>query len=103
MLYEGFQCEGYELAPDAPLVTGLSAAADARDGQSAAAVRVDRDDRRADVPPLRRHARGLLRARSEGEHGIDERVHLPSITTTAQAIALFIADWCGVSAAASAG
>ena len=26
VLYEGFQCEGYELAADAPLVTGLSAA-----------------------------------------------------------------------------
>ena len=40
---------------------------------------------------------------AENEHGVDERVHLPSITATAQAIALFIADWCGVSAAASAG
>ena len=25
--YEGFQCEGYELAHDAPLITGLSDAA----------------------------------------------------------------------------
>ena len=33
---------------------------------------------------------------AENEHGVDERVHLPSMTTTAQAIALFIADWCGV-------
>ena len=31
VLYEGFQCEGYELAPDAPLITGLLAAARARD------------------------------------------------------------------------
>ena len=31
--------------------------------------------------------------------GVDERVHLPSITATAQAIALFITDWCGVMAA----
>ena len=29
---------------------------------------------------------------AENEHGVDERVHLPSITQTAQAIALFIAD-----------
>jgi acetylornithine deacetylase len=39
---------------------------------------------------------------AENEHGVDERVHVPSITTTAQAIALFIADWCGVAPASSA-
>ena len=33
---------------------------------------------------------------AENEHGVDERVHLPSVTATAQAIAVFIADWCGV-------
>ncbi len=33
---------------------------------------------------------------SENMHGVDERVHLPSMVTAAQAIALFIADWCGV-------
>ena len=33
---------------------------------------------------------------SENEHGVDERVHLPSVIETAQAIALFIADWCGL-------
>jgi acetylornithine deacetylase len=33
---------------------------------------------------------------AENEHGVDERVHLPSITETAQAIALFVADWCGL-------
>ena len=48
--------------PDAPLITGLSDACRARDRAGAAAVRVDRDDRRAHVPALRRHARGLLRA-----------------------------------------
>ena len=53
VLYEGFQCEGYELARDAPLVTALAAACTRASGADAAAVRVDRDDRRADVPPLR--------------------------------------------------
>ena len=38
-------------------------------------------------------------ALAENLHGVDERVHLPSITPTAQALALFIADWCGVTAA----
>jgi len=31
-----------------------------------------------------------------GEHAVDERVHLPSVTETAQALALFIRDWCGL-------
>ena len=32
---------------------------------------------------------------AENEHGVDGRVHLPSVTATAQAIAVFTADWCG--------
>jgi len=39
---------------------------------------------------------------AENEHGVDEHVHVPSITATAQAIALFIADWCGLAPASSA-
>ena len=33
---------------------------------------------------------------AENEHGVDERVHLPSLTETAQTIALFTRDWCGL-------
>jgi len=35
---------------------------------------------------------------SQDIHAFDERVELESIRLTAQAIALFIADWCGVRA-----
>ena len=100
--YEGFQCQGYELDPDAPLVTGLAAAA-ARVTRSAPplfASTATTDARtfqlHGDTPAV------CFGPVSEGEHGIDERVHLPSVTRTAQAIALFIADWCGVSDAPSA-
>jgi hypothetical protein len=31
---------------------------------------------------------------------MDERVHLPSMVQTAQALALFVRDWCGLRAAA---
>ena len=61
VLYDGFQCEGYELAPDAPLITGLTDAAARVTGQRAAPVRLDGDHRRAHVPSVRRHARRLLR------------------------------------------
>ena len=33
---------------------------------------------------------------AESIHGVDERVHLPSMVQTAQALALFIRDWCGL-------
>jgi acetylornithine deacetylase len=99
VLYEGFQCEGYELAPDMPLITGLAAAGARVTGQapplfaSTATTDARTFQLYGDTPAV---CFGPL---AEAEHGIDERVHLPSVTTTAQAIALFIADWCGVTAA----
>ncbi len=33
---------------------------------------------------------------AESIHGIDERVHVPSIVTTAETLALLVRDWCGV-------
>ncbi len=102
VLYEGFQCEGYELAQDAPLVTGLAAAGARVTGQapplfaSTATTDARTFQLYGDTPAV---CFGPL---AENEHGVDERVHLPSVTSAAQAIALFIADWCGVTAAPSA-
>jgi acetylornithine deacetylase len=102
VLYDGFQCEGYELEPDAPLVTGLLDAAARVTGQRPAvfASTATTDARTlqlyGDTPAV---CFGPL---AENEHAVDERVHLPSMTTTAQAIALFIADWCGLAPAPSA-
>jgi len=98
VLYEGFQCEGYELAPDAPLITALTAASARVTGEEPAlfASTATTDARTfhlyGDTPAV------CFGALAERLHGVDERVHLPSITPTAQALALFIADWCGVSA-----
>jgi len=33
---------------------------------------------------------------AENIHSVDERVHLPSVVQTAQALALFVRDWCGL-------
>ena len=80
MLYEGFQCEGYELAPDAPLVTGLSDACARATGQAPPlfASTATTDARTfhlyGDTPAV---CFGPL---AENEHGVDERVHLPSVT-----------------------
>jgi acetylornithine deacetylase len=97
VLYEGFQCEGYELAQDAPLVQGLAAAAARTNGGAPPLyASTATTDARAfalygDTPAV---CFGPL---AENEHGVDERVHVPSITRTAQALALFISDWSGVS------
>ena len=96
MLYDGFQCEGYELAHDAPLVTGLLDACARATGQrppifaSTATTDARTFHLYGDTPAV------CLGPLAENEHGVDERVHLPSMTTTAQTIALFIADWCGL-------
>jgi acetylornithine deacetylase len=96
VLYDGFQCEGYELAADAPLVTALADAGARATGRrppifaSTATTDARQFQLYGDTPAV---CFGPL---AEREHATDERVHLPSMTATAQAIALFIADWCGL-------
>jgi acetylornithine deacetylase len=102
VLYEGFQCEGYELKRDTPLVTGLLDACARVSGRrppvfaSTATTDARTFHLYGDTPAV---CFGPL---AENEHGVDERVHLRSMTATAQAIAVFIADWCGLAAASSA-
>ncbi len=100
VLYDGFQCEGYELSPDSPLITGLADAAARVTGQ-----RPPLFASTATTDARTFHLYGGTPAvcfgpNAENEHGVDERVHIPSVTETAQAIALFIADWCGLEATA---
>jgi acetylornithine deacetylase len=100
VLYDGFQCEGYELAPDSPLITGLADAAARVTGQAPPLFAST-----ATTDARTFHLYGGIPAvcfgpNAENEHGVDERVHIPSVTETAQAIALFIADWCGLEASA---
>jgi len=94
--YDGFACEGYAIAGDELLVAELSATF----------------ARQAEGPPAQIATTGTTDARTfglhggipsvcfgpyaEGAHGVDERVYLPSVVQTAQVLALFIRDWCGV-------
>jgi acetylornithine deacetylase len=95
VIYDGFQCEGYELDADAPLIAALSAAAARVDGAAPPlfASTATTDARSfhlyGDTPAV------CFGPHAENEHGVDERVSLPSMVRTAQAIALFIVDWCG--------
>jgi acetylornithine deacetylase len=96
VLYDGFQCEGYELAADAPLITALADAAERATGQrpplfaSTATTDARTFQLYGGTPAV------CFGPNAENEHGVDERVHLPSVIETAQAIALFVADWCGL-------
>jgi acetylornithine deacetylase len=100
VVYDGFQCEGYELAADAPLIGIL--------GDVVERVRGTRPPLFASTATTDARTFQLYGGTpavcfgptAENEHGVDERVHLPSVIETAQAIALFIADWCGVEEAA---
>ncbi|HET8755405.1 MAG TPA: ArgE/DapE family deacylase [Solirubrobacteraceae bacterium] len=96
VIYDGFQCEGYELGADAPLVGALGDVVERLSGSrpplfaSTATTDARTFALYGGTPAV------CFGPTAENEHGVDERVHLPSVIETAQAIALFIADWCGL-------
>lgn len=94
--YDGFDCEGYEIAAGEPVVTELRACHQAVTGQDPPLVAstATTDTRTfglyGGIPSV------CFGPYSEGNHAADERVFLPSITSTAQVLALMICAWCGV-------
>jgi acetylornithine deacetylase len=94
--YDGFACEGYAIAGDEPLVAELSATfARQAEGPLAQIATTGTTDARTfglhgGIPSV------CFGPYAEGAHGVDERVYLPSVVQTAQVLALFIRDWCGV-------
>lgn len=95
--YDGFQCEGYSLPADAPLVTGLLEACTRVTGTTPPVYASTATTDARSLVLYGGTPAVCLGPLSEHEHGVDERVHVPSIVTTAQQLALFIADWCGLS------
>jgi acetylornithine deacetylase len=97
--YDGFACEGYELA-GGPLIDAVAGAAErvygARPGLVASTATTDARTfvLYGDTPAI------CFGPRAERIHSTDERVDLPSMVRTAQAVALFVRDWCGVTSAA---
>jgi acetylornithine deacetylase len=94
--YDGFACEGYTLDGASPLVAALGAASEQVIGRRAGllASTATTDARSfglyAGTPAV------CFGPHAEGIHGVDERVSISSVLQTAQALALFINDWCGV-------
>jgi acetylornithine deacetylase len=99
IVYHGFQAEGYVFENgEAP--AGVLEACHARVYGEALGRRVftGTTDARffglyAGIPAM------VYGPRAEDIHAFDERVDLESVRKVTQAIALFIADWCGVEAA----
>jgi acetylornithine deacetylase len=98
--YDGFQCAGYHLE-GGPLIDAVGAAAErvygARPRLVASTATTDARTFHlyADTPAV------CFGPRADSIHSMDERVHLPSMVRTAQALALFVRDWCGLTAAAA--
>ena len=94
--YDGFACEGYALESDSPLAAALGGAAEGAIGARPAhiASTATTDARSfalyAGTPAV------CFGPHAESIHSVDERVSLPSVLQTAQALALFIDDWCGL-------
>jgi acetylornithine deacetylase len=94
--YDGFACEGYTLDFDAPLIAALSSSATHVTGTEPPVFAST-----ATTDARLFHLYGSSPAvcfgpYAENIHAIDERVLLPSVQATAQSVALFIADWCGL-------
>jgi len=94
--FNGFQAEGYVLQPGSDAEAVLAAAHEIVNGKPLASVTsLAYLDSRVyvlfdKIPALNY---GPL---SRGVHGFDEGVNLPSLKRTTTAMALFIAEWCGV-------
>jgi acetylornithine deacetylase len=93
--YDGFACEGYALE-GGPLIDAVGdAAARVHGARPALEASTATTDARTfhlygDTPAV------CFGPRAENIHSVDERVHLPSVLETAQALALLVRDWCGV-------
>jgi acetylornithine deacetylase len=93
--YDGFACEGTTVPDDLPLVQALSAAHERVTGIPAPTTATTATtDARAfvqhGIPAV------CLGPHAEAIHGVDERVLWPSVVQTAQVLAVFIRDWCGL-------
>jgi acetylornithine deacetylase len=99
IVYHGFQAEGYVLEPGTAAEKLLTECHKIVHGEDLGRrIFTGTTDARffglyAGIPGL------VYGPTSHDIHAFDERVEIESIRLTTQAIALFIADWCGVKAA----
>ena len=93
--YSGFANEGTTLAEDEPIFGVLAAAWRAVAGEDVVTgPTTATTDARAFVGEGMPTA--CIGPYAERIHGVDERVHLPSVVQTAQVLAILVRDWCGL-------
>ena len=95
--YDGFACAGTEIATDHALVTTLSESYARVEGAAPelVATTATSDARLFLLEGMPAVCFGPW---AENVHAVDERVNIPSMITAAQALAVFVRDWCGVAA-----
>jgi acetylornithine deacetylase len=93
--YDGLAVEGCAIDRDDPLVTVLSGAYERLAGAAPLLVPTTAT---TDARAFLRHGVPAVchGPWAENIHGVDERVHLPSVTETGRVLALFLRDWCGL-------
>ena len=93
--YDGFACEGAVVPVDEPVVHVLARSIERIDGERPPTIATTATtDARAfiqhGIPAV------CFGPHAESLHGVDERVYWPSVVQTAQVLALFVRDWCGL-------
>jgi acetylornithine deacetylase len=96
VVYDGFACEGYTLEPDAPLVTALGDAAGRVIGAHPVLIASTATTDARSFALYAGTQAVCFGPHAESIHSVDERVSLPTVLQTAQALALFIDGWCGL-------
>jgi acetylornithine deacetylase len=96
VVYDGFACEGYTLDDESPLVAALGDASENAIGTSPALIASTATTDARSFALYAGSPAVCFGPHAESIHGVDERVSLASVLQTAQALALFIDDWCGL-------
>ena len=94
--YAGFTSEGYEIAEDHPLVATLASAFARRAGEAPVLVATTSTTDAVVLGSAGGTPAVCFGPYAERTHGVDERVWFPSVVQTAQVMASFVRDWCGL-------
>jgi len=94
--YAGFTSEGYEIAEDHPLVATLASAFARQAGEAPLLVATTSTTDAVILGTAGGTPAVCFGPYGERTHGVDERVWFPSVVRTAQVMASFVRDWCGL-------
>ena len=94
--YGGFTSAGYDLPADHPVVHTLAGAFTRQAGRPPALVATTGTTDAGILGRIGGTPSVCFGPYAEQAHAVDERVWFPSVVQTAQVMALFIRDWCGL-------